>query len=341
MGTLKWLTRRISSQPIAVHFSSDVVRFMQIKGSSKHVIHNAIEVAIDDIGGISEALSSFQGNRCVVCVPPGDVLVQHIRIDLNADEENIRECLIKHHVIWGEAEIRTVCIKTTGVSGATKQELLCVGINRESTKSLVASLESAGAVVVAVTIPLYASVRAFDFLNRRDGDEKVTSMIIDMDEQSSMAMIAHGALCVFAHRIEFHAPIRTVELEQKLEIDPSLLPVSTSHTKDFERRDDTDPRGLCSTQHPKEEPDIPFAVELERCLRHHDALFPDRVVDRIIFTGCGAIDTERCAAIAAELEISGFIADPSAWIEGAEELAAGPSWTTAAGMCLRYSESAA
>jgi hypothetical protein len=39
--------------------------------------------------------------------------------------------------------------------------------------------------------------------------------------------------------------------------------------------------------------------------------------------------------------LEGYISDPSAWISGASDLAGGPAWTTAAGLCLRYSEIAA
>ena len=54
-----------------------------------------------------------------------------------------------------------------------------------------------------------------------------------------------------------------------------------------------------------------------------------------------AVNTQKCSAIASGLGISGYIADPSAWITGASEIAGGPSWTTTAGLCLRYAEMAA
>jgi len=341
MGSLNWLTRRISSQPIAVQFGSDAIRFMQIKGFSEHTLQGAVEVAVDDQGGITEALSSFKGKRCIASLPPKDVLIQHIRIAIDDDEDQILESLIKHDAKWENAEIRTVCVKTTGAGNTAKQELLCIGVDRTISQNIVELLESAGAEVVAVTVPLYASIRAFDKLYRRDGDEKMTSMIIDMDDQSSMVMIAHGANCVFAHRIESNSPKINEQWQSEQHASPPTLPISHSQQNEFERRSENDPRGLSSIQGNNEEVEPNFASELERCLRHHDALFSDRAVDRIIFTGQGANDSERCSAIASKLGIAGFIADPSAWIEGASELAGGPTWTTVAGLCIRYSEKAA
>jgi hypothetical protein len=122
---------------------------------------------------------------------------------------------------------------------------------------------------------------------------------------------------------------------------PTLQPISNSSSGEFERREDSKPRGLYEIPDNNQGVEAHIAGELERCLRHHDALFPDRAVDRVIFTGRGANDTDRCAAIATVLGLEGFVADPSAWIAGASELAGGPAWTTAAGMCLRYEKVAA
>ena len=340
MGSLHWLTRRISPQPIAAVFGSEMIRFMQVRGSSEQTIQGAVEVALDDSDGISEALALFKGKRCVACMPTTDVLVQHIRVNVEEGDSEILERLLKHDHRWGNAEVRKVCVKTTGSGGTSKQELLCVGVDRTISRNIMEKLESAGAEVAAVTVPLYASIRAFDKLYRRDGDEKMTSMLIDIDE-SSMVMIAHGSNCVFAHRIESVSSGMKADCKTNAQAQSALSPTPQLESNEFERRNENEPRGLCGVQESDGGIEENFASELERCLRHHDALFPERAVNRVIFTGHGANDANRCGAIATELGIEGFIADPAAWINGASELAGGPAWTTAAGMCLRYSECAA
>ncbi len=341
MGLFHWLTRRISSQPIAVQFGSEMIRFMQIHGSSDPTIQGALEVALHDQDAIAEALAMFKGKRCVACAPASDILVQHIRVTSDEGDQEILERLAKHDIRWKNAEVRKVCVKTTGLGSTAKEELLCVGIEQTISQNIAKKLELAGAKVVAVTVPLYASIRAFDKLYRRDGDEKITSMLIDMETQSLMVMIAHGANCVFAHKIESVGIEKREEWKQEPNTEPTLLPIANSEINEFERRIENEPRGLCGVQENEDGIEEQLAEDLERCLRHHNALFPDRAVDRVIFTGTGANDTNHCAAIALELGIEGFIADPSAWITDASELASGPSWTTAAGMCLRYLESAA
>ncbi|MBT6164612.1 MAG: hypothetical protein HOH93_01730 [Phycisphaerae bacterium] len=341
MGTTTWLTRSFSPPPIAVQFGSDGIRLMQLKSKRELDIQSAVEVAAGDYAGIAEAFASFKGKECVVCLPSTDVLIQHIRVAIDADDDAIQSELTKIDARWQHAEIRNVCVKTTGTNTTAKQELLCVGVNRIESQRIVENLESAGATVRAVTVPLYASIRAFDKLYRRDGDEKITSMLIDMDESSSLVMIAHGANCVFAHRIESCTDQVNEVWEPEVAQEPALLPISSANSGEFERREDSKPRGLYEIPNNSQGVEALILGELERCLRHHDALFPDRAVDRVIFTGRGANDTDRCAAIATVLGLEGFVADPSAWIAGASDLAGGPAWTTTAGMCLRYAKEAA
>jgi Tfp pilus assembly PilM family ATPase len=315
---------------------------MQIRRTKERCLQSAIEVASSDSSAIKVALASFKGKRCVVSIASSDVLVQHIRVPLNADESEIRLALVNHDTRWGDAQIRTVCITTTGGSGNPKQEIMCVGIENDKTREIIENIESAGGEVVAVTVPLYASIRAFDQLYRRDGDEKITSLLIDMDDNSSMVMIAHGASCVFAHRLDTAPKSKSEENDQNWKSTPSLTPISNgSLENELERRCENEPRGLHSMKESSETIEGTLERALTRCLRHHEALFPDRAVDRVIFTGRGASDTERCAAISSKLGIAGYVADPSAWISGAEDYAAGPAWTTAAGICMRYAEQAA
>ena len=298
----------------------------------------AIEVSRNDQKGFKEALRSFKGNHCVLCIPAADVLVQHIRVSNSEDASEIKSKLVQQHSGWEECEIRNVCVATSGTGNGdvVKQELLCVGVNHAIAEQYVQEVEAAGVKVISVTVPLHASLRAFDQLYRRDGDEKITSMLIDIDEKASMIMVAHGSHCVFAQQLEL-APSTT----KKEWVSPTSTEQAPYSESEFERRSGQSPRGLYETPATSTLIDSPLEGELRRCLQHHDALFPQRAIDRIIFSGAAASDTESCAAIASSLGIAGFIADPTAWIENAEEFVSGPAWTTSAGMCLRFSREAA
>ena len=311
---------------------------MQMSSRKKPSLHMALEVSRHDELGMKEALGSFKGKDCIISIPSSDVLVQHIRVANSEDEAEIRSKLLQQNPEWEHCEIRHVCVAITGVGtgDGPKQELLCVGVNGQVTQGYVEELEAKGAHVLSVTVPLHASLRAFDKLYRRDGDEKITSMLIDLDEQSSIIMVAHGSHCVFARQLSLNLTTNEVPWQA-----PSCENGQSTPGGEFERRNEQAPRGLYEMMPSNNLIDGPLEQELRRCLQHHDALFPQRAVDRIIFSGSAASDTETCAAIASNLGVAGYIADPSAWIEGAESCASGPSWTTTAGMCLRFSKEAA
>ena len=339
MGLIHTLTRTIAKSPIAIHFDSEVIRLMQFDGGKQPTLNNAVEVPRNDECGLKEAISSLKGNNCILCVPSHDVLVQHIKVSNGTDFDAIREKLIQQDSKWAQSEIRHLCVSTSGSgsTGSVKQELLCMGIDKAVSQHHVELVESAGGIVRSVTIPLYASICAFDKLYRREGDEKITSMLIDFDTHASMIMIAHGRNCVFAHRLGSPPVMK----EKEWEAPNSMKQVSVSSKDEFERREQQEPRGLHAIEKNIEPMDQQLKRELSRCLQHHDALFPQRAIDRIIFSGTSASNTDVCASIATSLGISGYIAEPSAWIDGASETACGPSWTTVAGTCLRYTKDAA
>ncbi len=337
MGKLHWLTRRMSAPPTCVHFDRDTVRMMQMSNRSKPSLHMALEVSRHDEIGMKEALNSFKGKDCIISIPSSDVFVQHIRVYNSEDEIEIKSKLIQQSPEWEHCEIRHICVAITcvGTGDAPKQELLCIGVKGQVAQGYVEELEAKGARVLSVTVPLHASLRVFDKLYRRDGDEKITSMLIDLDEQDSFIIVAHGSNCVFARQLSLNSKINKSTCRA-----PAYIEESKKLEAEFERRKEQVPRGLYEMMPSNTLIGGPLEKQLRSCLQHHDALFPQRAVDRIIFSGPAAGDTDTCAAIASNLGVSGYIADPSAWIDGAEACVIDPSWTTAAGMCLNFSREA-
>ena len=330
--------------PVAVHFGNDdIVRLMQINGTRDLTLQASFEVPANDIAGLREAADCFRSRQSVISVSSTNVLLTHIRVACNASDDEVIEKLCQRNEEWNDALIRQLPIYTNIRSSGKQhlqQELLCVGVNRAVLEQCVSTMEAASLRVRCVTVPMHATLRAFDRLYRRDGDDSVTSMVVDIDHVQTIAMIAHGLNLVVAGILQSTlAPAGT----KRWQASPALIPAGQLGSDNFERRGQTPPRGLSSAhrqvQHTQGLPEKGTLVEeLHGCISHHSSLFPDRAIDRIVFTGSGALHTDVCASIADDLALQGFIADPSAWISGAEDLASGPVWTTVAGMCLAYSE---
>ncbi len=323
--------------PVAIHFGNDdVVRFMQISVDKELALDGSFEVSATDDIGLKEAISCFRSRTAVVSVPSSEVLLRHIRVDCNASDDEVEQKLCEQNKAWSHASVRQLPIFTSirdGSNSQLQQELLCVGVSHGVIDWCVSIVERAGLDVRRVTVPVHATLRAFDKLYRRDGDEMITSMVVDMDKKQTIAMIAHGMNLVVASTLQYKSDSSS---EQQWVSTPALIPAGGTGS-DFERREEVLPRGLA-------EPnpslatcgDSTFVEELRGCIVHHSSLFPERAIDRIVFSGKGALQTELCFSVATELGLQGFIADPSAWISGAEELVSGPIWTTVAGLCFAY-----
>ncbi|MDP7008236.1 MAG: hypothetical protein QGI78_01550 [Phycisphaerales bacterium] len=330
-----------TDHPIAMHFGNDeVIRLMQTKGIDTLSLRAAFEVSSKDGAGLREAIQNFRSREVVICTSSSALLVSHIRTDCNATEEEVTHLLCERNSRWNNCSIRQLPLFTNiqhGSQSKAQQEILCVGVEHAVIQECTEIAEAAKLKVRRITVPVHATLRAFDRLYRREGDEAMTSMLVDFDEKQAVAMIAHGMNLVVARSMQC-----TLEMQpaKKWSTSPALIP-ACAEQNEFERRNCSTPRGMCETQDHRNNnattSQHSFVSELQRCMRHHSSLFPDRAIDRVVFSGTGALQTETCSSVATDLELQGFISDPSAWIEGADELAGGPVWTTAAGLCLAHS----
>jgi len=337
MGIQNRMTFGSRKPPVAFHFGNDdVVRLMQINGKNDSTLAASFEVPASDDVGLKEATSYFCARKAVISVPSAEILLKHIRVDCSARDDEVVQKLCEQNEAWSEVSIRQLPIFTSirdGSHSKLQQELLCIGVSHGTIDRCVSIVERAGLDVRRVTVPVHATLRAFDKLYRRDGDETITSMVVDMDKEHTLAMIAHGMNLVIANTFQYKFESN---LAQQWSSPLALVPVSSSGSE-FERRGDVLPRGFAEPNcNSTTKGNHAFVEKLRCCIRHHSSLFPERAIDRIVFSGNGALQTERCSSVATELGLQGFIADPSAWIRGAEELASGPTWTTVAGLCFAY-----
>lgn len=85
-----------------------------------------------------------------------------------------------------------------------------------------------------------------------------------------------------------------------------------------------------------------IADELKLCLRHHQNMFPDAPVEKLIFLGGGAKNVENCQGIARRLRVAAQVGDPLARLaRGKAAQSTGvnldepqPGWAVPFGLCL-------
>jgi len=84
-----------------------------------------------------------------------------------------------------------------------------------------------------------------------------------------------------------------------------------------------------------------IADEVQLCVHHHRALFPDRTIDRLVFTGGEATRTDLCGQIAERAGIEAQVADPltvlsrpkGVRVSGVDLSKPAPGWAVALGLC--------
>ncbi len=111
--------------------------------------------------------SCFIAQKAVISVPSEDILLKHIRVDCNARDDEVVQKLCEQNEAWSHASIRQLPIFTSirdGSHSKLQQELLCIGVSREMIDRCVSIVERAGLDVRRVTVPVHATLRAFDKL---------------------------------------------------------------------------------------------------------------------------------------------------------------------------------
>lgn len=167
----------------------------------------------------------FKGKRAVCAIPAAQTFCKHMQfprtdgIDLS---ELVRqavpgllncspEALVFRHVaVPGATPVGSAVAAANaagglpgagpvpaGASGA-KQEVICLAASRQFVGQIMAAIRDAKLEPVGMHPECFATVKAFEQINRRDSDRAVATLYLDIAYGSTKAWIAHGDTLVFA-----------------------------------------------------------------------------------------------------------------------------------------------
>lgn len=314
----------------------------------------------------------FKGKRAVCAVSARRTFVQHVQLPMNGvgsvgdrvKEQLIMQAgcdpnlLIVRHVEAGEVKRQ----------GQTKIETICFVMPRDTVVGHMEALKQAKLECVGVHSEHQALVRTFDPITKRDDDDKLTSVYIDLGATTTKMTIAHGRRLVLAKTIQVGwAHLRgkglgvgtqagtlaqfAASVQHEREVVSESEAVTGPITGDIpvDRRSGAAPKGHIEI--PTNDQAAAMKVtsateqmtdEIGMGLRYHAALFPARPVGRAVFVGGGACDMELCRHIAKKLRLAAQIADPISTVDsgGATELngldltVPQPGWAVPLGLCL-------
>ena len=203
------------ASPILADFGSASVKLLQVSSGDRPAATSAAELMLpDDLRGqsidrkfeffakelprvLSE--SGFKGKRVVVSPMSGQMLVQHMQLpQTDSPVEAIRGQLAQQlNIDTSGVVIRSEPV--TDSPGPTgKTEHIAFAIARDDVMRYVDLFKRMHMKVVAVHNEIQALLHAFDHINRRTGDENVSTLYVDLGWGSSKVAIGHGTRLVFA-----------------------------------------------------------------------------------------------------------------------------------------------
>jgi Tfp pilus assembly PilM family ATPase len=294
----------------------------------------------------------FKNKRAICSIPATQMFCKHLQLAKSGEDVASQvaatipaqlgchpEALTYRHIVAGDVT----------VGGVQKQEVICLAVPRELIRRLMEALKSCRLEPVGIQPACLATVRSFDPVTRRDGDQQMASLYLDIGVGSTNCMIAHGRELVFMKTLhvggraldEYAAgQMRcSVQWARSHRISTEQLVPAPTPASDAEA---PAPEAKGTPALNLAEPLESLTEEILMCLRYHEAVFPGRRPARVVFVGGESRHRGLCQHIARRLRIPAQVADPLARLsrtgnEPAKDVDLGvtqPGWAVAVGLCL-------
>lgn len=206
--------------PIAIDFGSSSLKLLQLQAggaSEPPVLVSAAMLETPDallsdpvrrfafqFQALPRLLKSagFKGKRAVCAIPAGQTFVKHMQFPKGdvALEQLVRagvpaalECppdslVLRHFLVEGAAV-------------GAKQEVVCMAAAKDFVERLMASIQECRLECVGIHPECVATIKAFEHINRRAGDEQVATLYLDLAAGTTKVWISRGNTLVFAKTI--------------------------------------------------------------------------------------------------------------------------------------------
>jgi Tfp pilus assembly PilM family ATPase len=278
---------------------------------------------------------SFKGKRVACAISSAHCFAQHVQVPKDGNK-NIADIIGEElRGVTGRepATLITRHFEVGEVSrgGHKKSEVVCFAMPREAVVAHMRALKACKLDPVGVHSEHMALVRSMDRLHKQDSPASAT-LIVDLGSSSTKVVVSHGRDLVVAKTIGVGG--RQISAGAA----PTPAPRAASTSSDG---------GLALAEAPPAADTVNselsiLADEIAQCVRYHQALFPDRKIERLVFVGGEALRTETCRAIARGVRVPAQMADPLASLpreagyrcEGDAVKSVGPGWAVALGLCV-------
>ena len=361
---MPWKLLKARTTPIGIDLGSAVVKMAQLRevdGELELAAAASAEVPqshgedlnqrLERLGGvIRELLKSggFKGRRCILSLPAAATFVRHVKTPrVSAGQldrvlgEELRDRLpfpldqaVISHVAVGDPRG-----ERQGGQAGRQQEVIVIAASRRTVDAHVAMACASGLEVVALNVEPCAIVQCFARYFRRRGDDRRSTLFIDLGREVTQVVVAHGGRLVFARNLLLGAR----RLEQSAGASLGLDVEQVRRMRADLLQGPGVGGALEAVYEAMRETLEEMAGEISDCLHYYESVFPSRPVERAVFVGGQATDRRLCRLLARRLNLPGQVGDPLAQIGRGEAAGAGigadrrgpqPAWAVAIGLSL-------
>lgn len=223
--------------PIAIDFGTASVKLLQTAPGDRPEILGAAEIQIPEGARgdrdkthayLDEVLPGvlargFRGRKAVISVPSPRTLVQHMAlapVEGTSIEQIVRTQIATQ--VGGHPDgfvCRVHEVEGAAREGQNLKELLCFAAARDTVIRFVELLGKAKFEVTGVHDGMWGVVHAFDHVNRRDTDHRITNLYVDMGFGGTGFAIAHGPDIVFARHVAIGGRHLDRQIARTLQVD--------------------------------------------------------------------------------------------------------------------------
>ena len=249
------------------------------------------------------ATRGFKGRKAVTCLPSRDLLIQHLRLP-KMSEENLGQALktrAQEQIPFSveQALLRHVVAGEVYHGGEAKLEVILMAAGDDVVRRHLDMIERTRLDIEAVNVEPYALLGGFRALMQQDQDDDSACMFVDLGHAVTKVVAAHGTQMAFGRTLSIGG--RHLSADQ--------------HNADISK-------GGGHLEFPDSGPLASLCDDIRHCIRYHDSVFEARPVQKVIFLGGPAKDTESCRRLARAIGLPAQLGDPLARLSEQAGLAA-------------------
>lgn len=368
--------------PLMIEFGISGIKALQLSGSNPSSISAAAFMPTPDdlldnpakrLLFQMDALPKFlkgekiNATRGACLIPAGQMVCKHMQLipAEGVPNEQIAGAQLSSQLGCDQGSLLVRTREVTGAQTQGKQEIICFGASREFVGRLMGALKSAKLDPVGIHTEYDALARAIQLRDESAGGVGNTKprLVLDMGTGSTKVLIMHGPDLVFARTIEVGArhfdeticrQLRCTMIEareMRHALDELCVPahagVAGAGMPGMPPPPESE--GAAPTSSKSRGPQIDLSEPIEiicdevmMCLRYHDALFPGKRVEGMVFMGGQSKHPVLCAEMAKRLNMEAQMFDPLAClarsgkvpVSGVDLREAQPGWAAIVGGAL-------